>query len=245
MFVPGGYLNLQTTDMQYFDFTDTSHLTSSQAHEHDESDRNRDCDPTQDDNFPFTSEHTDSKSQHIALTPPITHISDIHGAPTALGAQIVYNDRHPQSGDNATKLCLWALLDASINGPHYGDGRTAPWYKFPTVTQQRPEVNYTHSMREIWRGCSSNKSDLMDIHISTVHCLAGASPYPPSILQGEFIFLADFLSHLYPMMVRAATDSDLVRMQAMINVANDLLQSMQVLVDVEVDARQEINRREL
>jgi hypothetical protein len=69
---------------------------------------------------------------------------------------------------------LWRLLDASVNGPDYGDGRSAPWFKLPTVTQ--------------------------------------------------------------------ATESDLVRMQEMINVRNDLLTSMQTLVDVEENAREEINK---
>jgi hypothetical protein len=71
-------------------------------------------------------------------------------------------------------------------------------------------------MRELWQQKSSNESDLMSKHVSTVHCMAGASPYPLSILQGEFVFFADFLSHLFPMMVRAATELDLVRMQEMI-----------------------------
>jgi len=97
-------------------------------------------------------------------------------------------------------------------------------------------------MRELWRQRSSNELDLMGEDVSVVHRMAGASPYPLSILQGKFVFLADFLSHLFPMMVRAATESDLVRMQEMINVGNDLLTSMQTLVDVEADAREEINR---
>jgi len=164
------------------------------------------------------------------------------GTPTP-GSQIKYEDHRPRNGDDATKHKLWVDLDASINGPDYGDGRTAPWFKFPTVTQHRPEVNYIQLMRKLWSQSrqSSGEADLMDGHISAVHCMAGASPYPPNVLQGEFVFVADFLAHLFPMMVRAATESDLVRMQEMVNVGNDFLRSMQILVDVEANARTKIN----
>jgi len=253
MLAPGGYLDSQTTDTQYFDATNyymqnptDNHGEESQNNEmlNEEPSTSQECmSDSESDNSQYTADSEHMHSPRVSPLPPIINSFDIRSTSTFTSeARIAYGDHRPQSDADATKLCLWRLLDASVNGPDYGDGRSAPWFKLPTVTRRQPGVNYIRSMRELWRQRSSNESDLMSEHVSAVHRMAGASPYPPSILQGEFVFLADFLSHLFPMMVRAATESDLVRMQEMINVGNDLLTSMQTLVDVEANAREEINR---
>lgn len=82
----------------------------------------------------------------------------------------------------------------------------------------------------------------MGKHFYTVHHMAGANPYLLSILQGELVFLVFLLSHLFPMMVRAATELNQVTVQEMIHIGNDILTSMQVLVNLEADAQEEINR---
>jgi len=251
MLAPGGYLDLQTMDTQFFgDATRIDHSPFSQEYHYEESQHDSDILnaelPLEENNFLDTTKY--KAAQHISLSPlsadrRTSNTSNTgKGTPTP-GSQIKYEDHRPRNGDDATKHKLWVDLDASINGPDYGDGRTAPWFKFPTVTQHRPEVNYIQLMRKLWSRSwqSSGEADLMDGHISAVHCMAGASPYPPNVLQGEFVFLADFLAHLFPMMVRAATESDLVRMQEMVNVGNDFLRSMQILVDVEANARTKIN----
>jgi hypothetical protein len=248
MLQPGGYLDSQTTDTQFFSDSEYVHASSnvtSGALEHDVDMSDSDWQPSQDDWQPSFSQddyHRDSDAARLSRSRslPFAAQSSAIRDPREI---LKYEDQRPEQGDSdETRDMLWTRLDQLVNGPDYGNGRTAPWFTLPTIRNRRPDVNYMHSMVELWRGRSEEESRMMLDHISAVRRLVGGSNYPPSILQGEFVQLANFLAHLFPMMVRAATRSDLVKMQKMVDVSQDLLTSMQILVDVETEARCEVNR---
>lgn len=98
-------------------------------------------------------------------------------------------------------------------------------------------------MRDVCQNRSHNESKLVSDHYRAIHCLAKASHHPPNIVQGEFVQLANFMSQIFPVFVNAATLSDLPRMQEAIDVGKDLLESMQVLVNYEAEARETVNNK--
>ena len=54
--------------------------------------------------------------------------------------------------------------------------------------------------------------------------------------------MAEFLLQIYPRMIKAANQSDLLQMQELVNVRHHILRALQVLVDVEKLACMDINR---
>ena len=155
MLAPGGYLDSQTTDTQYFNATNyymqnqtDNHGEGSQDNEmlNKEPSTSQECMSDSDsDNSQYTADPEHMLSPHVSLPPPIINSFNIHSTSTSTSeARIAYEDRRPRSDADATKLCLWRLLDASVNGPDYGDGRSAPLFKLPTVIQRWPGVNYIH-----------------------------------------------------------------------------------------------------
>ena len=80
----------------------------------------------------------------------------------------------------------------------------------------------------------------MDNFCFNFQALAGASK-PHNAIQGELVFITMLFARVLPFMARTAMDSDLVRMRDLISVSRDLLRAMEVLVDVEDEARERLN----
>jgi hypothetical protein len=70
--------------------------------------------------------------------------------------------------------------------------------------------------------------------------LAGASA-PSNSVQGESIYITMFIARILPFMAHAIMDSDLKKQRELINVCRNLLKSMELLTDVEDEARDKVN----
>jgi hypothetical protein len=154
-------------------------------------------------------------------------------------AVIHYEDRR----DSTLNDAAWTQLDAFINGPDWS-ATSRVWINLPTIRREYDQ----HILRGFWdliqqRRCEA-ESDLIrqlrrDIHQLHRH---GWTTPPANVVQGEFMRTAELLSQIYPGMIAAANSSDLPRMQELINVGYHLLGALQVLVDVEKSAREDINK---
>ena len=83
--------------------------------------------------------------------------------------------------------------------------------------------------------------ELVDNFCFNFQALTGTSKLHNAI-QGELVFITMLFARVLPFMARTTMDSDLVQMQDLISVGQDLLRAMEVLVDVEDEACERLNR---
>jgi hypothetical protein len=152
---------------------------------------------------------------------------------------IRYDDRRDSTSENAA---AWRTLDVAINGPDWKPSDRI-WMNVPTIRRQYDRDILLGIQDSIQQQRCQAEADLMRRLRHDVHQLHrnGWTTPPANVIQGEFMRMAEFLSQIYPGMIRAASRSDLPRMQNLINIGHHLLGALQVLVNVEKSAREDNN----
>jgi hypothetical protein len=77
--------------------------------------------------------------------------------------------------------------------------------------------------------CHKIAGDLVDVD--------GNLAQLPNDIQHEYLHVMDYIARLVPWMMRAVTDSDLVRLKYLIGAMRDLMISIEALVQLEEEAR--------
>jgi hypothetical protein len=65
----------------------------------------------------------------------------------------------------------------------------------------------------------------------------------PNDVQSEYLQVMDYIPRLVPWMMRATMDSDLVRLNFLVDVMRDLMMSIESLISLEKEARREVLKR--
>jgi hypothetical protein len=259
---PGGFLDSQTTDTQFFG--DSQSLQGHWGNDitFDINDNDLTFVPRDDD----SSESCNSESEPVAtgFVPPASNamqdepstlrepsfsLKASESAPEVQEAEpsskkavapiaaIQYT--HQRDGTNGL---AWTKLDAFINGPNW-DPKIRVWMNLPIVRKHHPAILQV-LQDSVWHHRCEEEEDLMFGLQKAVQqlYLPTLNRAPANVLQAEFIRLAEFLPQVYPGMVNAAHRSDLLRMQELINVGRQFLDGLQILVDTEKSAREAVNR---
>ena len=81
---------------------------------------------------------------------------------------------------------------------------------------------------------------MVDAFCFKFQVLVGAQ-MPSSSVRGELFFINMFLTQIIPFMAWTIMDSDLTKIQELVDVGHDLLRAMKLLVDVEDGAHKRLN----
>lgn len=244
---PGGFLDSQTTDTQFFGFGDSQSMQGPNSLE------------LLGDDFGLADNKSSDTSDSTETVTPCSAPTDTRFLPekseteaegieieiererqsTEFMSPIRYEDGRDSTSTNAA---AWRNLDVAINGPDWKPSDRI-WMNVPTIRRRYDRDILLGIWDSIQQQRCQAEADLMyrlrhDVH--QLHRNGWTTP-PANVVQGEFMCMAEFLSQIYPGMIRAASRSDLPRMQNLIDIGQHLLGALQVLVNVEKSAREDNN----
>jgi hypothetical protein len=253
LLAPGGFLNSQTTDTQIFGFSQSS---------------SEDQEPYQPEPLRYASPAACCGTQSYGASNSVGHStllpsaagSDLH--PTSLNSNISTDSSRgictpPQDGPlwrgprpyllrppvSKSYPAHWKALDDILRA--WSDGLTFTFQ--PLLRRRRPNAD---SISLCWTMDASAEEKAAVIRfVSDCHKIAGDLvdvndnlAQLPNDIQHEYLHVMDYVARLLPWMMRAVTDSDLVRLKCLIGAMRDLMISIEALVHLEEEAREKALR---
>ena len=245
MLRPGGLLNSQTTDTQFFSTLESdaqNALSSGSMQPHTE---NSQLDMDESQHLPLSS--------HTLSSPYVTNESkgSINPKPTKTAPKLALQSVHhvasiehcvsdsPKSPDRQSSgpPAKWAYLDKLIDGPEFAN--TDMWTLFPLMKSHYPSWSNPRKALD-WLAVPRNENELCMNFNSGIRRLVGKG-LPSNCVQGEQIYALDYLVRLVPFMHRAVMDSDIPMLHKHITDIRNLLESMEILMDIDQEARDRMN----
>ncbi|KAH7920742.1 hypothetical protein BV22DRAFT_1132837 [Leucogyrophana mollusca] len=134
----------------------------------------------------------------------------------------------------------WRLYDEVINGPKYAGGRD---WRTLSILARFDAFNSRFNQRFIFAYATPGLVEFTQDHLRELYALTGNTASPPNNLQGELAFQTTQLYRVQLNILNAIPRADVARVREMVNVGRYVLDAVETLLDVDREARDEVNRR--